>query len=535
MNHTETAGRESRVWTYAAVVFFALLLLAGLLVFRDYGISWDEPFQRAYGLAVYDFATSGNPDLFESPNKYYGPAFETLLVLVEKGLDLKDERSIYLARHLTTFLLFWIGCIFFYKLMKRLLRSPPLALLGCVLLVMSPRILANSFYNTKDLPFLSVFIIAVYTGVLYFDRMSLRRAALHAIASAVLVDIRVVGVMIPLFTLGIGGVLAAAGGRARGPARIPAGKLLLSEGFYLGVTAAMVLLMWPTLWRQPFSGFVEAFREMSRYPYRGMILYLGRYVMAEGVPWHYIPVWIGISVPLAYLFFFLAGSVGSLLRLVFRVRAFPLSRPAAGLLLAWFLLPPVYVNLSGAVVYDGWRHLFFIYPALVGLAVAGTAWLARLGAAAGSRAVRLLSVVSIVTVLALGVLGAGKFLIMEHPYGNVFFNALVGGPHGAEGRFDLDYWGLSYGGLLKYIVKHDMAARIPIRTHTRPGETNAMLLPAADRKRLVFVDHASKAKYYITNLRWERPDFRPEQIVHEVKAGGATLSVAALVPHGPGR
>ena len=46
-NLQEVSQMPRRVWTYS---FFSLLLLLGLCIYADYGLSWDEDLSRATGM-----------------------------------------------------------------------------------------------------------------------------------------------------------------------------------------------------------------------------------------------------------------------------------------------------------------------------------------------------------------------------------------------------------------------------------------------------------------------------------------------------
>ena len=133
------------------IIFFAALLLVGLGVFRDYGVSWDERVQREYGEKVYNYVTAGDRELFTDRHRYYGPVIEFALFSLEKALDLEDTRQVYLMRHLAVFLMFWLGAVFFYFLCKHEFKSWKLGILGSILLILSPRIFAHAFYNSKDI------------------------------------------------------------------------------------------------------------------------------------------------------------------------------------------------------------------------------------------------------------------------------------------------------------------------------------------------------------------------------------------------
>ena len=123
------------------------------------------------------------------------------MIILEKMFRLDDHRDIFFMRHLCTFLMFYIGVFFFYLLCKYHFDSWVIGLLGSLFLILSPRIFAHSFYNSKDLAFLSMFIIGIYTLVKYLDKKTLLRASFHALTCAILIDIRMVGILVPGLTL----------------------------------------------------------------------------------------------------------------------------------------------------------------------------------------------------------------------------------------------------------------------------------------------------------------------------------------------
>jgi hypothetical protein len=113
------------------------------------------------------------------------------------------------------------------------------------------------------------------------------------------------------------------------------------------------------------------------------------------------------------------------------------------LLLIWLLLPPAVAIVAHSVLLDGWRHLYFIYPALVLLAARAMAGL--LGAAArlpGAWAPRGAAACWLVGVGV--VAGNATALAALHPYESLYFNRLAGRDLRAVGQgFEVDYWGRS--------------------------------------------------------------------------------------------
>jgi hypothetical protein len=268
---------------------------------------------------------------------------------------------------------------------------------------------------------------------------------------------------------------------------------------------------------------------MRNFPWEATVLYLGKYVWSTKLPWHYTPVWIGVSTPLAYVIFFAVGLVACgycLVRAGERGRGRgPLARRDVVVILAWFFLPLSYFMTSRAVLYDEWRHSFFIYPAFLVVGLAGLVWLWNLAGVAGSARRPLVGTVraALVTAVVLGLGSTAAFMVRHHPFENVFFNSLVGGVKGAGGKFEMDYWGTSYRKGLERIVANDPSPGIPVFAATAPGRYNADILRPADRQRLNFVTELDKAKYYITNFRWESRKMPPHSEVYSVKVDGVKL------------
>jgi len=510
----------------------------GAAIFRDYGISWDESFQRKYGQQVYAYVTEGNQRMLEGPMKYYGPAFELGLLSFEKTLRLADTRSIYFMRHFVTFLTFWLGTVFFFKLCRHMFGSWKVGLLGALLLILSPRMLAESFYNPKDMPFMALFAISMYTLVRYIDAKTIRWAVAHAVVCGILIDIRIVGLLVPVFTIGF---VAFGLARARRDSAA-VWRYVLSLATYVALSAGVIVLLWPTLWHRPVYHLVQAFKEMSHYPMGNPILYRGHYVRPQDIPWHYAPVWIGISTPLVQIAGFILGCLVALRQLLGRFMADGARRlwpdgSVAGVistrnlivLLLWFFVPVLYVILSRAALSDGWRHMYFVYPGFVGLAVVGLVGTFRMLKTGLKPHASRAATAALVVIVVLGLANVVRIMVRYHPYEHLYFNALTGGTHGADGRYDLDYWGLSYRQGLEYILRTDRAPVVTVCAHTRPGTVNSEILPAEDRQRLRFVKNAYEATYYLTDLRWDTPDYTPEEIVHVISVDRAKIMMVVRV------
>ena len=119
-----TARASSHRLRAATYAFFSVYLLLGLAVFRDYGISWDEIPTRQFGIM---YVTHQVPDVAaldalraEKGPAYerFGPLFEIILVRAETLMFHADVRTVFYMRHLATFLLFFLGVVFFHRLCR---------------------------------------------------------------------------------------------------------------------------------------------------------------------------------------------------------------------------------------------------------------------------------------------------------------------------------------------------------------------------------------------------------------------------------
>jgi len=519
-----SAGPAKRPGTVAVCAMLAVLLAVGLSVYRHYGISWDEPVQREYGEKVYRYVTGADEGLLNDRHRVYGPVVEFLLYSLETGLGLQEQRDIYLMRHLVNFLIFALGVLFFYLLAARAMGSRGLALVGAVILVMSPRIFAHAFYNSKDIPFMAMFTVCIYTLLLHLDMRKLHISVLHGICCAVLVDIRIMGALVPLLTSAffLHDVYGRVAGKRAGGAR----RTILNFTAFTAALIPLTILLWPTLWNDPVGSFISAFHAMRGFAWRATVLFMGQEVWSDELPNHYAAVWILITTPLMYIALAAAGLMASVLRLARGKVVTAPSRRDVLVVLIWLFLPLIYVAASNAVLYDTWRHLFFIYPAVVLLSLLGLRWLRdSLRAIIPGRGHAVATAV-VFALLALNMAGAASFMIRHHPHQNVYFNSLVGGVGGADGRYEMDYWGLSYRQLLESLLAQDTRDTIRVYSLNRPGYYNSLLLEGGDRDRIVYVEQPKDADYYITNFRWDRLRPPPEAEAVNVNVDGVKLSAA---------
>jgi hypothetical protein len=506
------SGRWRR---FVVSTFFGLLALLGVLLHRDYGIPWDEQLDRLNGIinAKYvalrlapelakreeNFAVI--PDMSENQDADHGVFFQLPLVVLERVVRANDTRDIYFFRHLVVFFTFVGGVYVFYRLAAHRFASWRVGLLGAGALVLSPRFFAEAFYNYKDLVFLTFFTLGIYTLVLFLRRPTWARALVHAAATGAAIDVRTMAVLLPVFTL----VFAALEALFR---PIRRRQFASGLGLYVLVLPLIVILGWPYLWEHPAEHFVAAFRSFSRYhPSDLLSVYLGQEVLARSLPWHYVPVWLLVTTPLPYSVLALIGIL-VLLRDAVRQGGQWLQTAANRqdlLFAAWFGGPVLAVIWFQSVIYDGWRHLYFIYPAFLLLALRGftAVWPGGWRLKPGDKwlIMRLLRI-GLGMLLVVGVAHTVFRMVRDHPYQNVYFSFLPGPV--AERLFERDYWGLSGWEGMRWILAHDPSPQVTVGTDPRATvmlHNSRLLLPPAERARVV-MSSAAQARYFLTVYRW---------------------------------
>ncbi|MGD2278754.1 MAG: hypothetical protein PVH45_01510 [Candidatus Omnitrophota bacterium] len=527
MNKDDLLTFIERNYRMIVILFFASLLVVGVCIYRDYGISWDELVSRNNGLLTYKYVFQGDPELLTYWDRYYGTSFELVLLLIEKAIGFDDPRGIFFMRHFATFLLFYLGAILFYFLCRKRFSSWKMALLGTLFLVLSPRIFAHAFYNSKDLAFMSLFIICMFTLMRYLEKKNLLNGVLHALTCAFLIGTRVLGIIAPLITaLFVIVDLVTCRGAERG-------KELISFMVYLVLLGFCTVLFWPILWVAPIGQFMAAIKQMSHFQrFWSTVLYFGDYVKATELPWHYIPAWILITTPVVYSVCFFIG-LGALVKDLFvNAGQFYRTRKQDLVALVWFFAPLASVVVLRSVLYDAWRHMFFIYPAFLLISMAGlSSFFNYLRKHFHGLAYSALYGVGVLVILA-NLATTSFFMIKYHPHQNVYFNIFTGSMQNAKEKFDMDYWGLSYRQALEYIVTNDKRDPIKVCASTPPGHVNFLSLVPDDRNRLVFVKDPKEADYFLSDYRWHKEDYPFKDEVYSIKVNGAKIMVVYKLQQG---
>ena len=109
------------------------------------------------------------------------------------------------------------------------------------------------------------------------------------------------------------------------------------------------------------------------------------------------------------------------------------------LTILWFIIPLLGFIILRSALYDNFRQIIFILPPVFWLAgvafekIKNTKW----------------QIALVTLCLIPGIVG----IVRLHPYEYIYYNSFIGGMDGAQGRFELDYWGTSYREAAEYVNK----------------------------------------------------------------------------------
>ncbi len=464
---------------WGALLALALFLIAGLSILDDYGITVDESWQRRIGVWNIRHILGEPGSLPSNHDNFYGVAFEAPLLLAEKTLGVDHSRGVHLSRHLLTHLFFLVGGLFAYLLSYRLFGSRLIALFATALFLLHPRLYGHSFYNSKDIPFFAMFIVTLYLTYVAFKKGGIPAFALLGAAVGILVNLRVIGIILPVGILAMQAVDLV---RSEGWAERK--RVLASAGAFALASALTTYIALPYLWSDPFGHFIELWRTNSDHPANPYELFRGTLYQSRDFPREYLPVWLSITAP---PFAALLGSTGIA---VILTRGFRSVRQATRngrtrfvlLLAGCVILPVLWVVVAGTNLYNGWRQMYFLWAPIALLATYGLHWLVG---AAGAR----------FRAAALGAAGAGLSatlisMALIHPNEQVYFNLLVDRTTAEHLRtqYPMDYWGNSIRQTWERLLDANPSETVSVNGMeyfygTHMLRINRGVLPEASRRR----------------------------------------------------
>ena len=441
----------------------------------DFGVTWDEKDRHRNGEHVWMFLRGlrSRAAFAETGGHVYPGFFDAICAALETWVPLNR----YVLRHMVNAVFGWIGAVYCGRLTGRLF-GPWAGVLGMILLAASPRYFADSMNNPKDLPFAAMTVMALYYISAVSPKwpyVSFAAAVKIVVALALAMGIRIGAILyLGYFALLIACfVVLERNTNWR--------RLLDTAARVLAVAVAMLILgtvFWPWAGGAPLTRPFQALLGAANYPWNGLVLFASNEYEAGDLPWYYAPWWVLISTPPVVL-------VGAALSLVsFANRADALRRAA---LWVAIVVPMTATIVMGSTLYDGIRHLQFITPVLVVLAVGGWTGLLSVERPGWMRA-------GAGACVAVGLVSVLIFDIRFHPNQGVYFNSLIGGPRKAFTRYDMDYWGNC---VLQAVEWARQTARSSGTLVTVSGNPSHLVQLNAERFPEIYFTYPSRRRHYL--------------------------------------
>jgi len=456
-------GSDLRAYhpTWACLGFLAISVIAICLLFRDFGITWDEPIHNNYGIRVLNYYKTNLEDksAIEYGKRiiYYGSAFDLAAAFLNDYSPLGE----YETRHLLNAFVGLLGILGTWKLAKHL-AGPRAAILSAFLLAFTPAYLGHMFNNPKDIPFAAGYVWSltyILMSLRYFPRLPVGLTVKLGLAIGLTLGIRVGGLLLwGYFGLAaLTYIVAPEWITGSSPySKSPAKRLTQLAGYTFVaflISYIVMLFFWPWAQINPFLRPIEALLYVSNFDWRGIVLLGGEYIRGYNLPWNYLPEYFLVKMPelivsCVGLSVVLAG------RYLIRGRSENWKPQAFQYFLLVFaiLFPFIYAILKKSTLYDGIRHFLFVLPCIsVICGVALSKLIEILKKSLVSSKIVLNSIIVLIFIPQV------YAIVKLHPYQYIYYNAFVGGVRGAEGVYETDYWCHSYkeaAALLCEYLKH---------------------------------------------------------------------------------
>lgn len=508
-------------------VLLAINIIIGLFVFRDYGLTWDEPLFYSYGDALgYAYSPaewfSGHFDLYNSygasgdDHKTRGPAYLFLAREFVYGLKAIGADSAS-AWHLGNFLFFQLGIYFLYRISTRWMNSSA-AFFTSAFFSFQPLLWGHAFINPKDPPFLTFFLASVCLGfemvdaIAQKDKHATRKMLLAASILGIATSIRVLGPLAGLL------VFLYFLSKIKPLKNFSAWRSFFLYGF---IAILIMFVTWPYLWENPIAHFVQVFQFMSDNPTNLSVLFGGQVYRAGELPRRYLPFVLTTTLTEPTLPLFVMGIAITYWKILRneenKQNLVPLS-----LILSWFVILVAYVLLRRPAMYDGMRHFLFILPPV--FIFSGFAFQFLLD---HLNPLWLRATLGVLLILP-GING----MIQLHPYEYTYYNSFVGGTSGVFRNYETDFWLTCYKDAVEELNNKTSA---PINLFVkREAEVAA---PYANKNVNVQdlrgeANEVASGDYILVNTRTneDRPTFKDAPTVIEVKRGDATFCIIRQIP-----
>lgn len=527
--------RESSLNRFIFILTALVLFIAMPLMGLRSGISGDEPgFQYPQALKIYEYyRTLGRDTSYKASMpefQAYGMSFDLITVFVIKTFKIEH---IYEARHVMNSIVGWLAILFAALIAVRI-AGYRAGIIVLFLMFISPHWLGHCFNNPKDIPFAAAYIFTIYFIIRLLKEMPWPKKssyAMIALGIAMALSVRAGGlILIPYYVMFVGlyfllstpstGIFSKENIK-RFEKYAFSTIIVCLFGYFCG------LILWPYALQDPISNPIAANKILTNYTVTLRQVFEGKILWSDHMPWYYLSKYIFITTPIIVI-------SGVLLFLaLFSFRKGKKYDYYWYFIIAFSIVFPLfYIYYKQSNVYDGWRHVLFVYPSIAVLAGLGIHFLLE-----SFRKNRII-VFCITGFFLLMSFMPIKHIIKNHPHEYVYYNELIGGVDNAVGRYETDYYyhSIREGSLwLKNYILNDPKLRdhkLIVATNFSPG-VSYYFRDVRDSIKIIYLryydrgeydwDYAIIANSYINSYQLKNKHWPPMNTIHTVKVDNTPI------------
>ena len=297
---------------------------------------------------------------------FYGVGFhffsfpiEQIFNFIDLDLDLTEEGKLQIIKHPSIIILFIISSIYFKKLIFILTLNKSFSSLTTFFYLLYPYLIGHSFFNTKDSPFMSVwlictfFIVNIIKDFIIKEKISIKKICILGILTSLLISIRIIGFLIfveyLIFTIFLFY-------KTNNNIKYFLKKIYKSTIIFFIITLTGIYILNPHFWDKPWTIF-SALNFFKNHVQTVCTITLGKCMKAQQLPPTYLPIWFFFKLPIINL-------LGLIIFPLVDKKIFKKSfnQIVVGSLICTIIFIILLIIFTKAIIYDELRHVLFLVP-----------------------------------------------------------------------------------------------------------------------------------------------------------------------------
>lgn len=339
------------------------------------GITHDEPHSNwvwelnKKKISNIFFNSGFNIDDLDSYHGYYGIGpylfsipFDLIFSKFINKSFINSEGEILLLKHPIVFIFFFISAIYFKKLIFLATKDKSYSYLATAFFLTYPYLLGHSFFNIKDIPFMSIWLICTFYLIknlnYFFYRLKFKYKDLiiFSFLTSYLISIRINGILIFLeyiiflcFYLSI--------------YKFNLFNFLIKTKkeifLFLSIFLISSFLFYPSFWNEPIK-FLESIFFFGKITQTVCTLTLGTCMKTQDLPPSYLLIWLSFKLPIIILLGLILFPI-----LEKKLFKFDYNKLIIGSFLSTILLIIFLFIVLGVYLYDEVRQILFLIPLIL--------------------------------------------------------------------------------------------------------------------------------------------------------------------------